>query len=242
MMKINCFGKTDPGRRRVANEDVYAIGTREGFCLVADGMGGAAAGEVASYIFAQAAQQIFSVAGNPSLEAVQSRVENAFHNANQRIIEHVNRYPDHHGMGCTAELLAFTENGFVIGHMGDSRTYLLRDGQMTQLTRDHSLVQEQLDQGLITPAEARSHPMRHVILRAVGVDATPALDLLKGTLKAGDLFLLCSDGLSDMIEDREIEAIIARRSTLSEKAAALVESANSAGGKDNVTVVLAHFR
>ena len=141
-------------------------------------------------------------------------------------------------MGCTAELMAFSGDKFILGHMGDSRTYRLKNGQLKQLSQDHSLVQEQLDKGLITPEEARKHTMKNVILRAVGVDETPALDLVRGNLSAGDLFLLCSDGLTDMVEDADILAVLASTAPLTQKAEKLIELAKSAGGHDNITVVL----
>jgi protein phosphatase len=142
-------------------------------------------------------------------------------------------------MGCTAELLAFTDTGYVIGHMGDSRTYRLRQGSLKQLTKDHSLVQDQIDQGLITEEQARSHRMRNIILRAVGVRPSPALDTLRGPIFSGDLFLLCSDGLTDLIEDRDILRVLLPDGHIASKADQLVDMANAAGGKDNITVVLA---
>jgi PPM family protein phosphatase len=141
-------------------------------------------------------------------------------------------------MGCTAELLAFSGDKFILGHMGDSRTYRYKNGQLKQLSLDHSLVQDQLDRGLITPEEARKHTMKNVILRAVGVDETPSLDLVRGNLSAGDLFLLCSDGLTDMVEDSDILTVLASTSKLPGKAEQLVELAKTGGGRDNITVVL----
>jgi protein phosphatase len=142
-------------------------------------------------------------------------------------------------MGCTAELVAFSPDGFVIGHMGDSRTYLYRDGLLRQLTKDHSFVQEQIDQGVISPEQARSHKMRNVILRAVGVRPSLELDTICGKVLPKDLFLLCSDGLTDMVEDVEILKILEQNGHLSDKALQLIELAKEAGGKDNITVVLA---
>ena len=141
-------------------------------------------------------------------------------------------------MGCTADLLAFSQGSFIIGHVGDSRTYRLKNSTLKQLTKDHSLVQEQLDQGLISPEEARRHAMRNVILRAVGVNVTVALDILKGKKNPGDLFLLCSDGLTDMVGDPAVFSALSADGNLSEKSAALIQLAKQAGGKDNVTVVL----
>lgn len=239
MHKIEFIGKTDVGRVRSNNEDTFMLNPEMVYCLVADGMGGAAAGEMASQIFAQTTSDLFDKNKPTSEQELVARVQEAFRDANDRILDHVGKYPEHRGMGCTAELLAFTETGFVIGHMGDSRTYRLREGTLKQLTKDHSLVQDQLDQGLITEEQARSHRMRNIILRAVGVRPSPALDTLRGPIFSGDLFLLCSDGLTDLIEDREIVKVLLSDSEIASKAAQLVEMANSAGGKDNITVVLA---
>jgi protein phosphatase len=239
MHKIEFVGKTDLGRVRSNNEDIFLLNTEVGYCLVADGMGGAAAGEMASQIFAQTAADIFSGRPPANEQELVERVQNTFLQANDCILEHVGTHPDHKGMGCTAELLAFTATGFVVGHMGDSRTYRLRQGALKQLTKDHSLVQDQIDQGMITAEQARSHRMRNVILRAVGVRPSPALDTLRGPIFAGDIFLLCSDGLTDLVEDEHIMKVLVGEGDLNAKAEQLVVLANSAGGKDNITVVLA---
>lgn len=239
MHKIELIGRTDTGRIRTNNEDIYLLNAEAGFCLVADGMGGAAAGEMASQIFAQTAADVFSGGAPSNEQQLVDRVQNTFLRANDRILEHVEANPDHKGMGCTAELLAFTATGFVVGHMGDSRTYRLRQGTLKQLTKDHSLVQDQIDQGMITAEQARSHRMRNVILRAVGVRPSPALDTLRGPIFAGDIFLLCSDGLTDLVEDERIVQVLLGQVELCKKAEQLISLANQAGGKDNVTVVLA---
>lgn len=242
MPEIDFIGKTDVGLIRPNNEDAFVVDKEAGFCLVADGMGGAAAGETASDIFAKTAADIFSSLVPQTEQDVLECVQNTFLQANDRILSHVSKHPEHQGMGCTAELLAFTDPGFVIGHMGDSRTYRFRDGTLKQLTKDHSLVQDQIDQGIITAEQARTHSMRNVILRAVGVRPSPALDTLRGPVYQGDLFLLCSDGLTDLIEDAEINNILKMDSDLAFKAENLVELAIKAGGKDNITVVLAGVR
>lgn len=237
MLKIVSFGKTDQGLKRPNNEDAFLVRPESGFCLVADGMGGAAAGELASRIFSETAEEIFTRSQAPDIDPVEL-VQQTFGLANNRILQHAEQYPEHKGMGCTAELMAFSGDKFFVGHMGDSRTYRLKSGIFKQLTQDHSLVQGQLDKGLITPEEARNHTLRNVILRAVGVDETPALDLIRGNLTAGDLFLLCSDGLTDMVEDEQIAHILAKAATIRQKAEELVALANAQGGKDNITVVL----
>ena len=239
MPEINFVGKSDSGLKRRNNEDRFMVRSELGFCLVADGMGGAAAGEIASRIFAETTLELFSSSAGRSEKETIELVQRAFNFANERILSHVKKNPHHKGMGCTAELMAFSDKGFVIGHIGDSRTYCLRDGQLKQLTQDHSLVQNQIDQRLITPAEARNHPLRNVILRAVGIKKKLALDLIRGITFSGDLFLLCSDGLSDMVDDNQIRNILFPTAPLLQKVEKLIESANAAGGYDNITVVLA---
>jgi protein phosphatase len=238
MLKIVFSGKSDVGLRRTNNEDTFVVSPERGLCLVADGMGGAAAGELASRIFTDTALEIFSTATSRSEKETLQLVQRTFAWANERVLSHVKENPHHKGMGCTAELVAFSDDGFVLGHMGDSRTYRLRNGQLKQLSKDHSFVQEQIDQGLITLAEARNHPMRNIILRAVGVKESVALDLVRGKAIPGDLLLLCSDGLTDMVDDTLLLEALSSTTVLSQKAEKLVELAKSAGGYDNVTVVL----
>jgi protein phosphatase len=237
MHRIVSFGKTDCGLRRPNNEDAFLVKLELGFCLVADGMGGAAAGELASQIFSETTLEVFSTA-NLSGSDPAHLLQESFMLANNRIIQHTIEIPEHKGMGCTAELMVFSEDKFFLGHMGDSRTYRFKNRQLQQLSQDHSLVQEQLNRGLITPEEARTHTMKNVILRAVGVDETPALDLIRGNLSSGDTFLLCSDGLTDMVEDADIMAVLASTSPLTWKTERLIELAKAAGGHDNITVVL----
>ena len=144
-------------------------------------------------------------------------------------------------MGCTAELIAFSDEDFVLGHMGDSRIYRIQNGQLKQLTKDHSLVQEQIDEGLISPEEARKHSLRNVITRAVGIEEKCDIDILRGKTYSGDLFLLCSDGLTDMVDDNLIRKVLSSPIDLPQKTEKLVEMAKIAGGKDNVTVVLSEI-
>jgi serine/threonine protein phosphatase PrpC len=238
MPKISLYGKTDIGLKRADNEDAFMVNTGLGFCLVADGMGGAAAGEVASRIFAETALAVFSEAGGPSQKETIGRVQKTFASANERILDHVAKNPHHKGMGCTAELLAFSEEGMVIGHVGDSRTYCFRKGRLTQLTHDHSLVRSYIDQGIITPEEAENHPLRHAILQAVGTGESLAPDIIIEKIFSGDLFLLCSDGLTDMIDDASITDVLSSTAALVQKGEKLIELAKIAGGCDNITVVL----
>jgi len=231
-------GKTDIGLRRSNNEDAFIISPELGFCLAADGMGGAAAGELASKIFADTVLEIFADSTDQSEKEILYRVKKAFSFANEKILEDATQNPNHEGMGCTAELLAFFGGGFALGHVGDSRTYRFRNGQLRQLTQDHTLVQEQIEEGLISSENIRNHPLRNIILRALGQERELALDLLRGKILPGDLFLLCSDGLTDMVQDDQIQEILSSDIDIHRKADKLVESAKAAGGKDNITVVL----
>lgn len=241
MPKIVSFGKSDVGLKRTNNEDAFLVRHELGLCLVADGMGGAAAGELASRIFAETALEVFSTAGGRSEKEIYRLVQRTFGWANERILAHVKEEPRHKGMGCTADLVAFSDEGFVLGHIGDSRTYRLRKGKLKQLSKDHSFVQDQIDRGLIAFGEATNHPLRNLVLRAVGVKEDLALDLVRGKTFPGDVFLLCSDGLTDMLDDTLIREIVSSTIPLPQKVEQLVDTANSAGGHDNITVVLSEM-
>lgn len=241
MPEIALSGQTDVGLKRTNNEDAFLVRSDLKFCLVADGMGGAAAGELASRYFAETCLKIFSQVKADSVPALLLLVQKAFQMANKSILDHVREAPRHKGMGCTAELMAFCDEGFVLGHVGDSRTYRFRNGELKQLTHDHSLVQNMVDQGVISAAEARHHSHRNVILRAVGIEKNLSLDLIKGKPMPGDIYLLCSDGLTDMIEDDQIEEALSVDTSLPEKADACIALAKQAGGSDNITVVLSRI-
>jgi len=231
-------GKSDTGLKRSNNEDAFIVKPDMGFCVLADGMGGAAAGELASHIFVETALEVFSNSGSRSEEKIIELVQRSFKCANEGILNHIKENPHHQGMGCTAELMAFYNKGFVLGHVGDSRTYRFRKGELKQLTRDHSLVQDQVDQGLITKEEAKTHSHKNVILRAVGIKENLTVDIVRGRTASDDLFLLCSDGLTDMVDDTVIIGALSSITSLPQKADNLVELAKSAGGNDNITVVL----
>ncbi len=236
--RIIACGQSDIGLRRTSNEDAWRADITAGFFLVADGMGGAAAGEVASGLFVRTANRILSPGPVCSGSLTVSRVENVFAEAHRTIRAHVQQHPHCSGMGCTADLLVVHDTGFVLGHVGDSRTYLFRAGRLELLTHDHTLVQQQVEQGIISPSEAREHRMRNVILRAVGAGGVPEVDIIRRALAVGDLFLLCTDGFSDMVEDEQIRAIVAGPETLQEKASRCISEARRCGGRDNITVVL----
>ena len=238
MLKIACCGKSDVGMKRTNNEDAFLVKAELGLTGLADGMGGAAAGELASRLFTDATEEIFSSMGPEINQDILVPIGQCFELANRRILGHVEEVPEHRGMGCTAELLVLSNRSYYLGHVGDSRTYLFRRRELTQLTRDHSFVQDLMDKGVITRAEARTHRMRHVIMRAVGTSDSLAVELNKGAVEPGDLFLLCSDGLTDMVEDSIIEEILSRSGDLAVKAERLIEAAKAAGGFDNITVVM----
>ena len=238
MLNINFSGKTNVGLKRSANEDTFVIKGEMGFCLVADGLGGAAAGELASRLFAEASLEVFQK-GNDLIEKnVIERIQNAFQLANEKIRDHIEENPSHKGMGCTADLLALSDQGFVVGHLGDSRTYRFRDGQLKQLTHDHSLIQDQIDRGIIPAESARQHPLRNVILEAVGINEDLALDIVRGRTYPDDQFLLCSDGLTDMVEDDALGEVLRSSIPAQKKIDQLIDLALAGGGKDNITVVL----
>lgn len=238
MSEIISFAKSDVGLKRSNNEDAFVLKPELGLFVVADGMGGAASGEVASRIFSDTALEVFSGVSKRSEADTVEAIQKTFQLAHEKILFSSQQNPIHKGMGCTAEVVAFYNNNYVIGHVGDSRTYLFRQGQLRQITRDHSLVQEQIDQGLISTLEARTHSLKHVILRAVGTNETLALDIIKGKSLPGDIFLLCSDGLTDMVEDDVIQQSLAPSLNLDKKVERLIDSAKSAGGYDNITVLL----
>ena len=238
MLRIKYAGKSDIGLKRSNNEDSLVIEPALGLLVVADGMGGAASGEVASKIFADTAREVFAGLEAKSNEAASALVQKAFLKANERIFTTARENRQHMGMGCTAELLVLYDSSYTLGHVGDSRSYLLKQGKMRQITRDHSLIQEQIDEGTISPQEARTHALRNVIIRAVGVREALPVDLIRGASEPGDIFLLCSDGLTDMLEDATIQEVLSLSLDLDEKAQKLIDAAKSAGGYDNITVAL----
>lgn len=246
MNQFVLYGKTDQGLRRKKNEDTILINQDKGYCLVADGIGGTAAGDIASQMFAMTAGDIFS--GVSDTEDPQGQedikyqiVQKIFLTANESIFTYARANPGCEGMGCTAELLVLTGARFILGHIGDSRTYRFRNKELKQLTTDHTLVQQQLDQGLITREEANHHSFKNVILRAVGIQNNPALDVLRGNVFPGDIFVLCSDGLTDMVEDDMIKNYLNSGKGIKEKVDGLIQEANDKGGKDNISVVMAQI-
>jgi PPM family protein phosphatase len=226
-------GQTDTGRRRRQNEDAFVC--EPPLFAVADGMGGAQAGELASRLAAAAIEE-----GGVAIQGEEG-VAGVVRTANARIFEHSVRDPNAAGMGTTATVALVDEEAetATLAHVGDSRAYRYRDGLLEQLTTDHSLVGELVRSGRLTEDEAAVHPHRSVITRALGTEADVDVDTLTIDLRAGDLVLLCSDGLSAMVREDEIVRLLeAARSDPHDAAAALIAAANAAGGEDNVTVVL----
>src|SRR5919204_4538275 len=224
-------GSTDVGRQRDANEDALLVSPP--FFAVADGMGGAKAGEVASHLALDAFEE--ADGGDDSPEGRLARIAR---DANRRIYELASKDEARRGMGTTLTAAMVTGREVSIGHVGDSRAYRLRDGQLEQLTKDHSLVAELERRGEITPEAAESHPQRSIITRALGPEPEVDVDTYTIAGKPGDVYLLCSDGLTSMVSDDEVASILRAAANLEEGAEALVRAANQSGGKDNITVVL----
>jgi PPM family protein phosphatase len=222
--------RTDAGRQRHANEDSYYA--RAPVYAVADGMGGAQAGEVASRIAAEAFDERTGE-GTPEQQLARVATE-----ANRRIFELAQEDSSRSGMGTTLTGLLVDGDEVAIVHVGDSRAYLFRDGELRQLTRDHSLVEELRRQGRLTPEEAEEHPQRSIITRALGPERDVQLDVHTHRARSGDLYLICSDGLTSMVREGRLREILNGTESLQSAVDALVAEANEMGGRDNITVVL----
>jgi PPM family protein phosphatase len=221
---------TDPGRKRRRNEDAYVV--EPPLFAIADGMGGAQAGEVASRLAAAAVRE--SGADGRG----EDRILDLMREANRRVYDRSSTDPKTSGMGTTMTIALVEDDRVVFGHVGDSRAYLIRDGEIEQLTEDHSLVNELLKSGKLSPAEAQTHPQRSVITRALGTDPDVDVDTFAVGVQTGDLFLLCSDGLTDMVSQSDILELVERnRDDIEEALKALVKAANRGGGEDNITIV-----
>jgi len=206
--------------------------------VVADGMGGHAAGEVASEMAVQIVARHLLPIGSVLEESVEEKLAAALREANRAIYERMLAEVDKQGMGTTASVLLLSDDRFLIGQVGDSRVYLLRDGALKQMTKDHSYVQEQVDAGLLTPEQARYHPYSNVITRCVGASETVDVDLYSGETAAGDVFLLASDGLTGMVDDRRLQQILLARTSPGRIVDALIAEANGRGGLDNITAIV----
>jgi serine/threonine protein phosphatase PrpC len=221
---------TDPGRTRRHNEDAYVI--EPPLFAIADGMGGAQAGEVASQLATAALKESEPNGGG------EQRIADLIQEANRRVYDRSSSDPNTSGMGTTITVALVEEDSVAFGHVGDSRAYLIRHAEMEQLTEDHSLVNELLKTGKLSREEAETHPQRSVITRALGTDPDVDVDTFSVRAEAGDLFLLCSDGLTDMVSEESILDVVERnRDDIDGVVRALVKEANRGGGQDNITVV-----
>lgn len=250
---LEMTGITDVGRLRDHNEDAVLYDADLGVVVLADGMGGYNAGEVASGLAIEAVDETLRAAlealpppapSNELLRAcVTELVETAITHANTSVFEMANNDPLCYGMGTTLVCALFYDNRVVVGHVGDSRLYRYRAAEFIPLTRDHSLLQEQLDAGLIRPEEARHASYRNLVTRAVGIDEQVEAEVQEFEVLPGDLYLFCSDGLTDMLEDQAIGEIVSLFfEDLPLAAQTLVDRANAEGGKDNISVVLVGIR
>jgi protein phosphatase len=226
------YSGTDTGRQRRANED--ALLARAPLFVVADGMGGAQAGEVASRLAVESFRRGLPNGGGDPERNLDALIQEA----NARIYELSQSNAEQAGMGTTLTALYVGEDDVSLAHVGDSRAYCLRDGQLIRLTDDHSLVDELIRQGRLTPDEAQDHPQRSVITRALGPEPTVEVDTFTHRARAGDVYLVCSDGLTTMVAEDEVAAILSSRRALRDAGEALLNAANAAGGRDNITVIL----
>lgn len=247
-MQIEAFGLSDVGRQRQHNEDSYLVQEKARLYLVADGMGGHAAGEIASRIAVDSIcdfiEQTDEEDGtwphgyDDQLSRTTNRLIAAVRIANGRVIEAMKKDARLRGMGTTVVASMYDGDKLSVAHVGDSRAYLIRDGAISRLTDDHSWVFEQVKAGMLSEEEAERHPFRNVITRALGGANAVAPDASEVTLRAGDQVLLCSDGLSGMVSEPEIMRIVAEAPTAEVACRNLIDAANQRGGHDNITAVV----
>jgi len=242
-MRVHWAAATHPGRRRASNEDSYCARPDAGLFVVADGMGGHVAGEVASRLAVDAIEATIVSGeccdtGARPLSAPEQRLQAAFQHASRSIVSETSQHPKLRGMATTASALLVTDGGWAIGHVGDSRVYLWRDGVLQQLTRDHSWVAEQVQLGVLTPKDARQHPWRNVVTRALSAAEVPTVDFSPFTPQVGDRLLLSSDGLHGVVSDDAIGVVLGGDATLEAMCQSLIDAANAAGGPDNITTLI----
>lgn len=229
---------SDRGRKRPSNEDAFGFSIEDGVYVVCDGMGGAAAGEIASSVAVDEMLHLLAGHGENGHRPMPDVVEDAIHAANDAIFSRAQRNPRLTGMGTTLVALAAAEKQIWILNVGDSRCYRLRQGRFELLTLDHSLVEEQVRMGRMTPSEASRSPYKNVITRALGTQTHVTPDVFGHEAEAGDLFLLCTDGLTRELPDEKIAALLASNAPLEELCGCLVDAAKKAGGHDNITCLL----
>lgn len=240
-------GQTDPGLTRKNNEDALGFEVANGLCILADGMGGYNAGEIASgmavaFIKSEMSHWLAQSGRQATAREVRRALEICVENANHSIFNAASSNAGFAGMGTTLVVGVFQGSRLLLGHVGDSRCYRLRGQVLQQITKDHSLIQEQLDAGLITPEQAFISVNRNLVTRALGIEEMTLVEVNEHRVEAGDLYLMCSDGLSDMILDDGICEIVRGGGTLEHKAGQLIAAANDAGGRDNISVLLAHAK
>ena len=252
-MKIVADARSDVGRKRKGNEDSLFLNPEQKLYVVADGMGGHAAGEVASRVAVDAINEFVTLTGgneeitwpfglDESISYEGNRLKTAIRHANRRVLEATRESAEYEGMATTVAAVLVDGETAHLAHVGDSRIYLWRDGEIEQLTNDHSWVNEQIQSGVISAEQARSHPLRNVVTRALGGRSDLLVDVQSRRMSAGDVLLLCSDGLTTMIGDEDIARILGETSVdVARAAMALVDEANERGGEDNITVVLLKF-
>ena len=247
-MRITSCGITDVGVKRTNNEDNYLVNDELGLFVVCDGMGGHAGGEFASAIAVNTLEEVLSSGEtSPEIEAAREdgevevtreRLRYAIRLAGKRIYEKAAVETEYRGMGTTCLVLLIDRGNAFIGHVGDSRGYLLRDGRMEQLTEDHSLVNEKIRAGLLTPEQAKTHKHKNIITRSLGYTEDVEIDVQVRAVRRGDRFLLCSDGLSNLVDAADMGESLRSRS-LQEAAKSLIQQACEKGGDDNITCVVA---
>jgi PPM family protein phosphatase len=252
-MKITYKAVSDVGRKRKGNEDSLFVNPEQHLFVVADGMGGHAAGEIASKVAVDSINEFVCLTGgdeeitwpfglDENISYDGNRLKTAIRYANRKVLEATKEKSEYEGMATTVAAVLVDGDSGNIGHVGDSRVYLMRDGEITQLTSDHSWVNEQIQSGVISPDQARTHPLRNVVTRALGGKPDLQVDMQLHKIKSGDVLLLCSDGLTTMITDEEISRLVGDAGRDVDKAAqSLVTSANAKGGEDNITVLLLRF-
>jgi protein phosphatase len=227
---------TDVGKVRTSNEDAFGHCLEAGVFAVCDGMGGAAAGEVASRLTVDTL--IERLCAGHSQEDRRRELEESITAANRLVFAQATNDNSLQGMGTTLVAVSIQDDRALIGHVGDSRCYLFRDGELIRQTNDHSLVDEQVRLGHMTPADAERSPLRNVITRAIGTQKSVDADIAELNLEAGDVLLLCSDGLTREVPEEGIAAILSGNRTMDDQCRELIDAANAAGGHDNVTAIL----
>ena len=247
LMNFEFYAVTDRGRARSNNEDSVAVDDGVALAVLADGMGGYNAGEVASgmataFVRSELGRWLADAAPEVSDHDVRRAMDICVDNANRAIFNAANANPQYGGMGTTLVVAVFRSNRVLLGHIGDSRAYRWRDGQLVQITRDHSLLQEQIDAGLITPEQAALSHNKNLVTRAVGVEDVVLLETHMHAVLPDDWFLMCSDGLSDMLDDDSVAEVLRTHGNVVDAAHALVDAANEAGGRDNIAVILVAAR